>query len=232
MQKIKTNEMKYLDERRVRVLNENKKNSKTIDIVHVIYLSIIFTGIIIWLVSYIFGKSTYAGSLLSFGGTLSSILLAVIAIIITLIDVAGQRSNILDVKNSVEDLTKVSNEITIIVDEFEKSNTLRQDNMLTTITQFNNNIEANSKKFDDINAKLGKISLTGESQEELEKIKGDINEMKDSLKKPFIDPIYSNSSKIVNTKDLFDYNNFKSNMIYVDRKTGKVTYQTKDSKKE
>ena len=210
-------------------MSDNKQ--KTIGVVHVVYLSIIFSGVVIWLIAYIFGTSTYAGSLLTFAGTLSSILLAVIAIIITLIDVAGQRSNILDVKNSVEELKKVSTEITTIVGEFEKSNILRQENMMETITQFNKDIEINTKKFDEITANLGKISLTGESQKELEKIKVDITEMKDSLKKPFEDKNYNFTGKIMDTKNLLHHDYYTPNLILRD-KTGKILYQDKGYSKE
>ncbi|GKV54257.1 hypothetical protein NCCP2222_02040 [Sporosarcina sp. NCCP-2222] len=107
-----------------RLLSSDKNIGKTIGVMHFVYLSIIFAGVVIWLVSYIFADSNYAGSLLAFAATLSSILLAVIAIIITLIDVAGQRNNIFDVKNSVEELKKAVAEFNELQNEYMENNNL------------------------------------------------------------------------------------------------------------
>ncbi|WGG44187.1 hypothetical protein [Rossellomorea sp. DA94] len=116
---------------------------KNIGIVHLIYLGILSLLVIVLLVSYIFSGSEYAGELLNFGATLSSILLAVIAIIITLIDVAGQRSNIYDVKNSVEELKGVAQNFSNLQEEYIKNNEIirqqisdliKKQNELNTLT--------------------------------------------------------------------------------------------------
>ncbi|MGD6847270.1 hypothetical protein [Rossellomorea aquimaris] len=116
---------------------------KNIGIVHLIYLGILSLLVIVLLVSYIFSGSEYAGALLNFGATLSSILLAVIAIIITLIDVAGQRSNIFDVKNSVEELKGVAQNFSNLQEEYIKNNEIirqqisdliKKQNELNTLT--------------------------------------------------------------------------------------------------
>lgn len=108
--------------------------SKSINTLHYYYGATVLGVIIVVLVSLMFAESTYAGSMLSFAATLSSILLAVIAIIITLIDVAGQRSNIFDVKNSVEDLKTVSHEISQLVSDFENRIQRRDDEMITLMS--------------------------------------------------------------------------------------------------
>jgi len=187
--------------------------TKTVGALHVVYLSIIFTGVIVWLISYIFVGSNYAGSLLNFAATLSSILLAVIAIIITLIDVAGQRNNIFDVKSSIEELKIVSNDIAKIVEEFENRNQLRNDEMLTIISQFNETNANHSKKFDDITVKLDKISLTGEPKSDIEEIKREITTMKDKMKKPYLTTQTENPSLATYFKD-FKIDPSNGNALY------------------
>ncbi|AMQ06750.1 hypothetical protein [Sporosarcina psychrophila] len=84
-----------------------KLKERYIKIYHLYYLLGIAAIIIILLVSFIFKSSSYAGSMLAFAATLSSVLLAVIAIIITLIDVSGQKQNVFDMKKEVERLAEI-----------------------------------------------------------------------------------------------------------------------------
>lgn len=78
---------------------------------HLIYPLIIMSVIVILLTSFVFKTSDYAGSMLSFAATLSSVLLAVIAIIITLIDATGQRNNISETRQSVQELREVTDRL-------------------------------------------------------------------------------------------------------------------------
>jgi predicted transcriptional regulator len=71
---------------------------------HIKYLSVIFTIVSLGLLSLVFMESTSAISSLSYASTLLSIVLAVIAILITLWDVAGQKNTIHDIKSETEKL--------------------------------------------------------------------------------------------------------------------------------
>jgi hypothetical protein len=74
---------------------------------HYYYGAALLTVVIILLTAFVFKASDYAGAMLSFAATLSSVLLAVIAIIITLIDVSGQKQNVYDLKKEVDKLGQI-----------------------------------------------------------------------------------------------------------------------------
>lgn len=118
------NDLECKVENQVTAIPKSTKE-KTISILHFYYVGSLLVIVIIILVALMFAESALAGSMLSFAATLSSVILAVIAIIITLIDVAGQRNNILDVKTSVDQLKEVSADITSITQEFEKKNVFK-----------------------------------------------------------------------------------------------------------
>ncbi|MFC2948132.1 hypothetical protein [Virgibacillus sediminis] len=86
---------------------------------HLYYLLGIAAIIITLLTSFIFKSSEYAGSMLAFAATLSSVLLAVIAIIITLIDVSGQKQNVYDMKKEIEKLSEIVNKSSSFSKELE-----------------------------------------------------------------------------------------------------------------
>jgi hypothetical protein len=77
--------------------NENMK-------LHLMYLSLIFGIISLGLLALVFVESTTAITSLSYASTLLSIVLAVIAILITLWDVAGQKNTIFEIKSETDKL--------------------------------------------------------------------------------------------------------------------------------
>jgi hypothetical protein len=79
--------------------NENEKMK-----LHLMYISVIFGIILLALLALVFVESTTAISSLSYASTLLSIVLAVIAILITLWDVAGQKNTIYEIKSETEKL--------------------------------------------------------------------------------------------------------------------------------
>lgn len=153
---------------------------------HLIYLLSIAGGIIVVLLSIMFSESVYAGAMLSFAATLSSILLAVIAIIITLIDVAGQRSNIFDVKNSVDQLKRVSKDITVLTNEFEKRMQVRDAQMIALIEEVDSKNQDIVSKFDNLTNKLNDIKTSDDTQLIIEEVKDGLDFLKESLSAPNI----------------------------------------------
>ncbi|MCY8824378.1 hypothetical protein [Bacillus atrophaeus] len=83
---------------------------KQIGIVHLIYTIIISLMLITFIAILAFGKSTAAGNQMNVAATSISIILAVIAILMTLVDVAGQRQSMIDRKETAESLNKSNNE--------------------------------------------------------------------------------------------------------------------------
>lgn len=162
---------------------------------HLIYLLAIAGIIIVLLLSLLFQDSIYAGAMLSFAATLSSILLAVIAIIITLLDVAGQRSNILDVKTSVDQLKEVTEDITSITQEFEKKMYLRDKQLVSLIEDVDRKNQEIVIKFEDLTNKLNDISATDDTMVKVEEVKNGLDQLKETIKgtnvKSFVEPLNS-----------------------------------------
>jgi hypothetical protein len=70
------------------------KETKMIPVRDFWFLVAIVATILICIIAMRFGSSTKAGDELNFAATAVSIFLAVVAIVITLVDVAGQRHNV------------------------------------------------------------------------------------------------------------------------------------------
>jgi hypothetical protein len=71
-----------------------------------IYLCIILCIVLISVISFFLADSTRAGEALNFGATAVSIVLAVIAIVMTIVDSAGQKNNVYELKKSAESLAE------------------------------------------------------------------------------------------------------------------------------
>ncbi len=87
---------------------------------HIIYLCIIFGMITLGLVAFIFYNIDEAWVFLSFSGVSLSIVLAVIAIVITLVDVAGQKHQVFEIAKSVEEFREVSEKQNDFVNNFQE----------------------------------------------------------------------------------------------------------------
>ncbi|MGE6624624.1 hypothetical protein [Bacillus pumilus] len=79
---------------------------KKISIGHFVYTTIIALLIITFILVFAFGDNKDAGNQVNVMATGISIILAVIAILMTLVDVAGQRQSIIDIKETAEKLMK------------------------------------------------------------------------------------------------------------------------------
>lgn len=79
---------------------------KKIGIGHFVYTSIIALLVITFTLVLAFGDNKDAGNQVNVMATGISIILAVIAILMTLVDVAGQRQSIIDIKETAEKLKK------------------------------------------------------------------------------------------------------------------------------
>ncbi|MGK9428909.1 hypothetical protein ACSSTO_02820 [Bacillus atrophaeus] len=172
---------------------------KQIGIVHLIYTIIISLMLITFIAILAFGKSTAAGNQMNVAATSISIILAVIAILMTLVDVAGQKQSMIDLKETAESLNKSNNEAQKM---FQKS--------MQAVENFENLKETLIKSVDSFKTetieRLEKIKLEGgteelntliEKLEEENKLLGE--QIKGSLKKQNI--------KKTRIKDVIDWFN-------------------------
>lgn len=84
--------------------HNNNDSKKYIEKYHYYYAIGIALITIVVIFSFYFGGGDKAGNILGFAATLSSILLALIAILMTIVDLAGQRNTIADLKEVSKNL--------------------------------------------------------------------------------------------------------------------------------
>lgn len=143
---------------------------------HFIYVSIILGVLLLLILSYVFFDKQVAWQFLSFAGVALSLVLSVIAILITLIDVAGQKQQVYEIFKSSEELKEVINrQHELITKHAENMDDV--DNMIQNAfdNHFNSSVEAkNHEKQKPINensnsstsnliAENGESSITGVS---------------------------------------------------------------------
>ncbi|MBU8773201.1 hypothetical protein [Cytobacillus oceanisediminis] len=156
---------------------------------HLIYLSIIFVVITLGLLSLIFVDSVTAIGTLSYASTLLSIVLAVIAILITLWDVAGQKNSILEIKEQSKILKET-------VDEFQKSNS-DAEGVIHSIKELQNSFVEEIRKTQQLSFKtlegLEKLK-NSKDEEEKEKI---VNDLENNIKLNLTEEQKNNTAKAI-----------------------------------
>lgn len=157
---------------------------------HLIYLSIIFLVITLGLLSLIFVESVTAIGTLSYASTLLSIVLAVIAILITLWDVAGQKNSILEIKEQSKILKDT-------VDEFQRSNS-DAENVIFSIKELQNSFIEEIRKTQQLSFKtlegLDKLK-NSKDEEEKQKI---VNDIEKDIKHKLTEEQMNNTAKAIN----------------------------------
>lgn len=155
------------------------------------YISIILGLIIISLVTLFFYKDDNAWLFLSFAGTAISIVLSIIAILITLIDVAGQRQQIADISESAKTLSRSTETLKKSIEDYQNDkNEIKQIINAALNESIGNKLDEQTSEFIKL---LEKLESKSNGSEELEK---NIQEIKDSVIKS-------------NSKEKSDLNNRK-----------------------
>lgn len=172
---------------------------KQIGIVHLIYTIIISLMLITFIAILAFGKSTAAGNQMNVAATSISIILAVIAILMTLVDVAGQRQSMIDLKETAESLNKSNNEAQKM---FQKS--------MQAVENFENLKETLIKSVDSFKTetieRLEKIKLEG-GTEELNTLIEKLEEENKLLSEQIKGSLKKQNIKKTRIKDVIDWFN-------------------------
>lgn len=138
---------------------------KQISFVHLIYTLILSVTVITFIVILFFGGGSDAGNQMNVAATAVSIILAVIAILMTLVDVAGQRQSMIDLKETADSL--------------KKSNEVAQEMIKNSVETVRNFEEMQTTLYTAVE------SFRNETISALEKIqgKGDLKELKPLIEK-------------------------------------------------
>lgn len=78
--------------------------NKKISVSHLVYIIIIFIIVLSFFLVIAFGGLDNAGTMMGTASTVASLILSVIAIVLSLIDVAGQRQSMVDLRETAEKL--------------------------------------------------------------------------------------------------------------------------------
>ncbi|MED4634979.1 hypothetical protein P9443_19085 [Peribacillus frigoritolerans] len=153
----------------------NEKLAKEKLKIHFMYIVIILVLSNVMIGAFLlFGKNN-ALAHLSSAGTLLSIVLAIVAILITLWDIAGQKNSIYEIKDQIEKIKKVSDDI-VNTSETIKNNAEASDDILNSLKDF----EAKSgTNFDRL---YGQIDQVIEKVEQSNGVNGDDNEKQNLIK--------------------------------------------------
>ncbi|MFP5202947.1 MULTISPECIES: hypothetical protein [Bacillus] len=123
---------------------EDKMKNKQISVVHVVYGCIITLLIITCILAIAFGGNKDAGNQMNVMATGISVVLAVIAILMTLVDVAGQRQSIIDIKETAEKLNQsqtISQEtLQKSIESLEKLIDFREE-LIKSVSEYKNGTE-------------------------------------------------------------------------------------------
>jgi hypothetical protein len=170
---------------------KNRQQSKMINQLHLIYPLIIAIILIVTLTSFYFGGGVKAGEMVSFASTLSSIILSVIAIIMTIVDLAGQRSTVYDLKETAEKLetnliktTQGIDEVQNLKDELMRS----MDVLIKSNFSITNEISNLKEKYTSGNSGDGK----GHSEKTNMEIIEDLDNLNEKMKNVFVNAHFRN----------------------------------------
>ncbi|MCI2924790.1 hypothetical protein [Staphylococcus hominis] len=161
---------------------------------HFKYTASILFGISILIVALVFYDKDVASTYLTYAGTTLSIVLSVIAILITLIDVAGQKKQVYEIYNTSEELKSLVENHRVATNNMEKLMTSQQE----SLELYQKNIE----KVDNVIRELMN-SLYNEKTEINSEVESKENDRNQS-------PATNNESRTTNDNGLVKMNTPKS----------------------
>lgn len=140
-------------------LSDKTHLPKLIPVRDFIYLCVILGITLIAVISYFLGDSSRAGENLNFAATAISVVLAVIAIIMTIVDSAGQKQNVFDLKKAIEVMQETLTEEKKIVEDFKDQLAAVEQNKMELMNEVKNFITFR----DEIKEIINKENENGES---------------------------------------------------------------------
>jgi low affinity Fe/Cu permease len=167
------------------------KQPKMINQLHLIYPLIIAVISVVALSSFYYGGGSKAGEMVSFASTLSSIILSVIAIIMTIVDVAGQRTTVSDLKETAE---KLENNLIKTNEGIDEVNNLKNelmrsmDVLIKSNFSITNEISNLKEKYTSGNSEDGK----GKGEDTNKDIIEDLDNLSEKMKNVYVNAHFRN----------------------------------------
>ncbi|MGD6772421.1 hypothetical protein [Staphylococcus simulans] len=128
--------------------NERKNNEAEMKIIklHFKYTASILLGISVLVLAIVFFDKEIAVTYLTYAGTTLSLVLSVIAILITLIDVAGQKKQVYEIYNTSEELKALV-----------KQHEIATNNMKNSLENQQGNLELYQKNIDNVDSVIKEL---------------------------------------------------------------------------
>ncbi|MEK4425886.1 coiled-coil domain-containing protein [Solibacillus sp. FSL K6-1523] len=155
-----------------------------ISIVHLIYIIIISVILLAFILVIAFGNTETANTTMGTASTVSSLILSVIAIVMTITDVAGQRNTVSDIKESAE---KLQTNLSTVNKSIEEIGQLKED-LMESMRAIN---VSNQSIIKEISTLKGKYEKNDGEEPKIEnqEILKDLNELSERLKTVYVNPI-------------------------------------------
>lgn len=152
----------------------DKMKGKNVSVVHLIYLGIIAIIILAFFLVFAFGDTDNAGKLVSAASTVSSLILSVIAIIMTIVDSAGQRNTISDLKETAD---KLEGNLISVNDGLEEINNLKEA-LLSSMGQIQESYDVLGEEITELKEKYSSPQNDGKSENvDYENVVRDLDEL-------------------------------------------------------
>ncbi|MEK4271788.1 hypothetical protein [Paenibacillus sp. FSL R7-0026] len=151
---------------------ENRNPKGYVNKLHFIYIIVCLTLVILGILAMTIWDKEEAGIGLNNAATASSIVLAVVAIVMTIVDIAGQRSTISDLKDTSETL---------------ESNLNQTNDSLQTLSELQNQLlktmDSISKSQEDLKDYISKLEKTYENEGPIdrEKLNSELKSLKEKV---------------------------------------------------
>ena len=152
--------------------NQNQNPKGYVNKLHFIYIIVCLTLVILGILAITIWDKEDAGIGLNNAATASSIVLAVVAIVMTIVDIAGQRSTISDLKDTAETL---------------ESNLNQTNDSLQTLSELQNQLlktmDSISKSQEDLKDYISKLEKTYENEGPIdrEKLNSELKSLKEKV---------------------------------------------------
>jgi|GEM_PF-4477792 len=166
---------------------------------HLIYIIIIAVIILAFFLVIAFGGSTNASTTMGTASTVSSLILSVIAIVMTITDLAGQKDTISDLKETAE---KFESNLITVNEGIEEINNLKDDLMESMRLIQDSNLTVLNAVVE-LKEKYSKTEEGTQSNLDSENILRDLENLSDKMKTTFSNLSFT---------DKFYYNNLQNGM--------------------
>ncbi|MEB7453245.1 hypothetical protein [Lysinibacillus sphaericus] len=149
---------------------------------HLFYIIIIAIIVLAFFLVIAFGGSKSASTTMGTASTVSSLILSVIAIVMTIVDVSGQRDTVGDLKESAEKLESSLITVNNGIDEIREI----KEEMLNSMSQINKSNVLLGQEIAEMKEKYSKVADGSQPSNESKDIIKDLDQLSEKINRVFV----------------------------------------------